>query len=306
MAKSHFVPKSYLSAWVDPDSPPHYEPFVHVFSRDAKAHRRRAPSNIFFGNDYYVLTDKDGNPDKTIETRMSAVERLFAILRRSKLERHAHLTTSELTQLRVFLAFALTRSPAFLAHHMGFWRQLVEMGEELEAKAKASPGSQIPTARFPRPEDRKSLTLDQVRLLARGPDAKMLPLLVPIVFQCLSVFFHLVMLRTNEDPGFITSDQPAVLLETAPERFPAILRSSPGFGSRTAVVTMPVSPTLCLLGLHQKNEFTYLDVNKQLVAEINRVTRNHCADEFVVRRKFVDPYWMNQGILPGLPGYRWD
>ena len=47
MAKSHkaqhWIPKLYLRAGVEPDTPPEHEPFVHVYSRDGKQHSYQHP-----------------------------------------------------------------------------------------------------------------------------------------------------------------------------------------------------------------------------------------------------------------------
>jgi hypothetical protein len=71
MAKSHkaqhWIPRSYLQAWTEPDVPANHEPFVHVFSKDGDRHRRRAPSNIFTETDLYTIKQPGGGRDLRLE-----------------------------------------------------------------------------------------------------------------------------------------------------------------------------------------------------------------------------------------------
>ena len=86
MAKSHksqhWVPRSYLQAWVDPDTPAGHEPYVNVISRDGGEVRRRAPSNIFTETDLYTIQLPDGRRDLRLEHGLSQLETDFFEMRR--------------------------------------------------------------------------------------------------------------------------------------------------------------------------------------------------------------------------------
>jgi hypothetical protein len=45
--KPHFVPRSYLKAGCDPNTPEGQKPYVWVFSRDGSNSRRKAPDKLF-------------------------------------------------------------------------------------------------------------------------------------------------------------------------------------------------------------------------------------------------------------------
>ena len=56
----HWIPRAYLSAWCDPDTPEDQEPYVWSFPRDGGAGRRRAPKNMFAETDMYTIKLEDG------------------------------------------------------------------------------------------------------------------------------------------------------------------------------------------------------------------------------------------------------
>jgi hypothetical protein len=59
--KQHYVTKSYLEAWCDPEMPQGHEPYVWVFSKDGSNPRRKAPENIFHERDFYTIKEADGS-----------------------------------------------------------------------------------------------------------------------------------------------------------------------------------------------------------------------------------------------------
>jgi hypothetical protein len=90
----HWVPRSYLNAWCDPDCPVLYVPYVHVFRRDGAYVGRRAPKNLFTENNLYTIKGKDGARDLRLEHGLSTIEDEFARLR-PKIERREPLTPEE-------------------------------------------------------------------------------------------------------------------------------------------------------------------------------------------------------------------
>jgi hypothetical protein len=47
----HFIPRSYLAAWRDPETPEGQEPYVWRFSKDGSQSKNKAPQNIFTETD---------------------------------------------------------------------------------------------------------------------------------------------------------------------------------------------------------------------------------------------------------------
>jgi hypothetical protein len=60
--RQHYVPKSYLQAWCDPNCPPGQTPYVWVFSKGGGRVRKKSPEKLFRETDMYtVRTDAEGN-----------------------------------------------------------------------------------------------------------------------------------------------------------------------------------------------------------------------------------------------------
>jgi Protein of unknown function (DUF4238) len=84
MAKSHksqhWIPRSYLRAWADPVAPDRHEPFVHVFSKDGKEHRKKAPVNVFAETDLYTIKLPDAGRDLRLEHGLSDLDGSYPII----------------------------------------------------------------------------------------------------------------------------------------------------------------------------------------------------------------------------------
>ena len=73
---------------------------------------------------------------------------------------------------------------------------------------------------------------------------------------------------------------------------------SPGFVDPKLEITMPISPRQLLLLTHGDSGLTYLDVPDLMGSAVNRRTRFHCDEEFVVRRNYQESSWFEVGDIP--------
>ena len=60
---------------------------------------------------------------------------------------------------------------------------------------------------------------------------------------------------------------------------------------------MPISPNQALL-LNRKGKSGYHQASSAEVAELNRITRFHANDTFIVRKNFTDNFWYEEGEVP--------
>ncbi len=53
--RQHYVPRSYLKAWLDPACPPKQTPYVWIFEKDQRTGRRKSPEKILRETDMYTI-----------------------------------------------------------------------------------------------------------------------------------------------------------------------------------------------------------------------------------------------------------
>ena len=128
-----------------------------------------------------------------------------------------------------------------------------------------------------------SLTITDVKKLADKPIQHML---VAIIEGDLPVLTRMsvVIFTTEDDTGFITSDNPCVWLDPQGGRRPPMLQS------RTIEVTMPVSPGALAL-LCWEDVPDYKNLGLHAVDDANRLQQIACDEYFVVRRNACRPVW---------------
>src|SRR5262245_21005576 len=130
----HWIPKSYLAAWTDPECPSRHEPFVHVFNKDGTDHEKRAPHNIFTETDLYTIKRPDGGRDLRLEHGLSGLENDFVRIRNDFLVPQKTLPPILYSKLIVFVAAMSARTPAMRDHHASQWGELLSMMDELAEK----------------------------------------------------------------------------------------------------------------------------------------------------------------------------
>jgi hypothetical protein len=307
MAKTHkaqhWIPKSYLRAWTDPDTPGGQNPFVYVFARDGSEHRKRAPSNIFTETDLYTIKLPDGRRDLRLEHGLSQLEDSFAIIRKDFLARRRQLPWPRWLRLMAFLAAMHARTPAIRDHHMTFWGQVQDQMEKLERHMqKATPEERMRAASSAGPSrsQRASMTLEDVRRLTSSPMEHTLTTYIAAELPYL-VQMGCTVLCTSSNPGFITSDCPVVWFDPEWHKKPPIFRS-PRLSDPLLEISLPISPSQMLILFHRhpalSKTITFIDVEEHHVDEFNRRTRFCCDKEFVVRKDITHARWFEKGTMP--------
>jgi len=128
----HTVPRSYLQAWCDPNTPTCHIPYVWRFEKDGDGQRRKAPENIFTEREMYTLVGPDGARDLTLERSLAGIEEAFAKLRDTVLERRAPISSEGKFALCAFVGAMSTRTVGMRDHWRRQWQQTLDIGEEIE------------------------------------------------------------------------------------------------------------------------------------------------------------------------------
>jgi hypothetical protein len=145
-----------------------------------------------------------------------------------------------------------------------------------------------------------TFTQDEIRLLADS--VRMLRMVTTREAKLLSGM-TVTILCTPDDTPFITSDAPVVWHDPELYKMPPFYRT-PGLGSPTIEVTMPLAPTRLLLLTHARTAEGYepilptLAVGMHLIDENNRRTRFHCDEHFVSNSSEKKEIWFDPGAPP--------
>jgi hypothetical protein len=294
----HWIPKSYLEAWIDPEVPSGYEPYVNMISKDGREAKRRSPANTFTETDLYTAITPNGKRDLRLEHGLSTLESNFAIIRREHFASRRPVCMAEFSMILFFVAAMHFRTPAMRDHQAKFWQEIADLGNRIEVAMQNSSEEQrrraVSTGGLH--GGRSSMDLEQVRQIA---ERTMQHMLIPAIAAEAELLAQMrcVVMCTHSDPGFITSDAPVVWYDPEWFRKPPMWRSA-CFNDPRLEITVPISPIQVLMFVHGPTQVSYLEVGDDIVAEINRRTRFHCNSYFIARRAYLERCWFDPGQMP--------
>jgi hypothetical protein len=286
LARQHWVPRSYLATWCDPDLPPGFEPYVWRFPKDGGQGQRKAPKNIFWKTDFYTIHLPDGQRDLSLEYGLGTLETRFCQIRKTRIDNREPLSTEEKVWFCAFVAAMRFRTLAQRKAFSQQWRHALRIAEDLQRALDAMTPEQLQQYRSPRSlveTTGPSLAISDVKKLADQPIQHMLSTIIEEVLPVL-IQMNLVIFTTEDDIGFITSDNPCVWFDPQGGRRPPMLQS------RTIEVSMPVSPKSLAL-LCWENFPNYRSTRLFEVDEANFLQRLACHEYFVLRRNLTKPVW---------------
>lgn len=285
----HFIPVSYLRAWCDPDCPPGQTPYVWLFDRDSRSGKRRAPHNIFAETDFYTESTESGERDVELERRLSLLESDFVKLRDGALMSRRILSQEEHAVVCFYCAAMHVRTRCMRDHIGGQWGRVLEGMEELEEWAKTASPAELRALESPfHSPEAKSMGIEDVRRIVDQPAQTAVREYMRTEVRLLAKM-RIAVLYTDDDVGFITSDSPCIWIDPSLNDVPPALRS-PGLGSPTIEVMLPLSPSRLLLLTWQGIQ-GYVLAPLRVVDDVNRMIRGECEAQYVVRRNQVRDRW---------------
>jgi len=289
--RHHWVPTSYLDAWVDPQAPTSKEPYVWVFTKDGKPLDHSTTQNLFHKKDLYTIRAKDGSRDLYVETKLlHGIESNFVPVR-DKLSRGESLTTTELLHLCAFTAALRGRTlptvKSIAASYQDVKRQIDRIATA-QHKQFGMGSDPDPLASL-----RQDPTYADVEAMANNPAVAWLVGSLRLYVPALTAM-HLTVLRTADVTGFITSDNPCVLTDADIASYPAFYKA-PQLGSQEAEVTLPLSPRMYALFSWSRRHNT-VTVGPETVELVNRQTCAFSDQRVVVCRNEFRPQWLPIGL----------
>jgi len=296
--KQHFVPRSYLTAWCDPNTPTGQEPYVWRFSSDGSSSARKAPDNIFHETDLYTIELPEGERGLVLENGLAQLESEFVSIRDTKLKGFETIEFTEHILLCAFIAAAQARTPAQRDHLAGQWKNILKTADSMMEWAKtATPEEKRAAARMAQPNRDKdrSLTYNEVKAMAEKPlQTMMFPAirtLTPLLAR-----LDFVVFTSIGGLGFITSDNPCVWFDPEGYKRPPLYQG-PALMYESIEITIPVSPDQIIV-LNRRGLSGYLPAPDRMVDDLNRRTRFNCTDYFVNNTNSTRPIWFDPGTEP--------
>lgn len=290
--EQHWIPQCYQQPWCDPDTPSGQTPYVWCFVKDGSASKRRAPKNIFYEKDLYTIPAADGSRDLRIEHGLAGLESDFVSIRDNFLAQRKPLDENNNLKLRAFVAAMWARTPFYLNHWQQQLKRPLEFmrGEHEYQRSKQKEDPLWKNIELPSAEE--SPALQEMQRIAEGPVG---PLVVETIRAKLPIIarMSLAVLSTNDDVGFISSDNPCVLFDEDAQHRPPLLQS-PVLVSRNSELTLPISPSQSII-LSWKSFDGYQSIPVKVLDDLNRKTRFCCEQHFIARRNVKRDAWFDPG-----------
>jgi hypothetical protein len=292
--RQHFVPRSYLKAWCDPNTPPKQEPYVWLFNKDGSGARRKAPDNIFHERDLYTIHRADGQRDLVLEHGLAGLESEFVAIRDTKLARRKKITVREHLMLCAFISAAHARTPTQRDHFAAQWAPALEMMERMIEWGKTATPEQKRAAASIASGSGPRFEYEDVKRMVEKPMESML---VPMIETGTPLLMRLdCLILTCKTPRFITSDYPCVWFDPEGYKRPPMYQG-PALIYPSIEITLPVSPRLMVL-LNRRGLAGYIDIPERHIEDFNRRTRFGCSQYFVSFSNETKPIWFEPGVEP--------
>jgi hypothetical protein len=278
----HFIPQCYLKAWCDPDTPAKQTPYVWLFPKDGSEPKKKAPVNLFYEKDMYTIERADGTRNLGLERGLGELESRFTRIRDTRLAQNEALTPEELANLCEFVAAMDGRTKARREHEAKYLNKTLGLMEGLIEEAKKSP--EKVQRRRELPPSGPTLTYDQVKQMAANPIQHSLGPTVKSLTPSL-VRMDLAILTTDDALGFITCDHPCIWFDPVQEL--------PGLMYQSTEIRVPVSPQLMII-FNNRGYDGYRRVGARSIDELNRITRFHAHEHFIVNTNKTKEIWFEE------------
>lgn len=268
----HKVPNTYLTAFSDEEGKIWYS------DTDYKIHHG-LPSNVLREKDYYTIRFKDGGGTLAVETKvLGGIETNYSQIYQSKIAKNKPLTSEERAQMAIFVASMMERVENRREAMRKFFSDLENMSDQMRKAYQQNPE---PFKRIGTMHSREEgVPVDEMLEIGRDIGSlhssvisDMITALAPIIYSMKWTF-----MVTNNKEGFITSDDPCVIVNPVLEKkFPVgSFGSQPGLVQSDIELTLPLSPEVCLFTSWQtEHDNLYLPVANHSVREVVKRTYRH-------------------------------
>lgn len=294
----HYIPQSYLKAWCDPNCPSSFTPYIWCFSKDGNIVKKKAPENVFYEKDMYTIHLEDGSRNLTIENGLSELESLFVGVRDGLIFPKRDLDFDSKIILCAFIAAMHARTKDMREHLRKQFKKPLEIADDIKQQLEeASPSKRkqiINSLSGPHSSEKSFSYMDIKNIVDNPLQTSLLPIIGAETPLLLKLDFA-ILIADGKD-GFITSDSPCVWFDSLAYQRPPWYRA-PALMYETIEITLPVSPSALVL-LNRKGLYGYRSIQSKVVDDLNRRTRFHSEEYFVVNSNFKKALWFDPGVKP--------
>lgn len=284
--KQHYIPKVYLAAWCDPETPSRMQPYVWMLDPAGGPGKKRAPHKLFSETEIYTISRPDGSRNLKIEHALSRVEQGLNDLIANYIAQCRQLPNPRKTKLIEFIAAMHGRTPQTRDIQLGLWKSKLDVALQQEQSLEdstPSPTSQedevVQSGASSRP------SMDTLRRAIESPMQYLVPGAFKEAMPALSRMSITVF--CTDLPSFITSDSPVTWFDPTVPR-DKYLTHETSLSDDGIEVTMPLSPRHSIM-LHNPRiphtgSVSYKSACPRTVVALNRRTA-HFADKKIVSWK---------------------
>jgi len=147
--KQHYVTASYLTGFVDTETPAGMEPYLWVATFETNTVKRRAPVNVAAVTDYNVVFGEDGEDSHAAEAMFSEIESEAIPIIRAISQGRRELDNEAFGALNAHIALQYVRIPAvrdqLIEFRLSIARKTLQV-LKVHPAANASCGARSPVA----------------------------------------------------------------------------------------------------------------------------------------------------------------
>lgn len=265
------------------------EPFVWMFGKDFRNGRRRAPINAFEETDFYTIQQPGGGRDLVLEKGLQELESRFAQLRDGKLASEEPVSAEEGAYLFAFIIAMSFRTKGHRERRRRQWQHVLEEMER--ATSLKDDRDRSPQVRFSFSQNRNdpSLSLDDVRRIVEFPTQHLMAGEIA-TYLPLVAGMHMMVLRTEDPVGFVTSDDPCIWINDQLNDGPPLVKDLGDFG-----ILMPLSPRQ-LLFMNPSMSCYGRSTSIEYVTILNAMSVQHASEHVVVCRNEIRREWLERDV----------
>jgi len=245
----------------------------------------------------YTIPLPDGGRDLRLEHGLDGLEDSFVRIRKDFIEPRKRLPAVPHVKLVAFVVAMQWRTPAARKHIQDQWEPVLALGNEMiESLRRMTPEERQAAAKVSLPSSGPAMGMDRVKMIVEQPLQTTLPSHLRVITPKLAQMKATVLCAAGA-ARFITSDNPCAWFDPEAYKRPPMYRGV-GLMYDSIEVTMPISPTRCLLISHRHDLWDYVDVEDEVVHRTNARTRAYATAKFIAQGPTSDTRWYEVGCPP--------